>query len=77
MTLADDLPGDDDPAVEIAALRELIEYHARRYHQDDDPEIADAEYDALIARLHVLEELHPELAAATSPTATVGAPLTL
>jgi DNA ligase (NAD+) len=74
MTLADDGPGDDDPAAEIAALRELIEYHARRYHQDDDPEIADAEYDALIARLHVLEELYPELAAATSPTATVGAP---
>jgi DNA ligase (NAD+) len=74
MTVVGDVPSDDDPAAALAALRELIEYHARRYHQDDDPEIADVEYDALIARLRVLEEVHPELAVATSPTATVGAP---
>ena len=47
-----------------AALEELraqVEYHARRYHQDDDPEIADAEYDALVASLRALEAEHPEL----------------
>jgi DNA ligase (NAD+) len=74
MSAAARVPDDDEPAAEIAALRELIEYHARRYHQDDDPEIADAEYDALIAQLRALEAAHPELAAAASPTAAVGAP---
>jgi len=66
--------GDDDPAAAISALRDLIEYHARRYHQDDDPEIADAEYDVLIAQLHELEKAHPELVVASSPSAVVGAP---
>jgi DNA ligase (NAD+) len=57
----------------LAALRETIAYHAARYHRDDDPEIADAEYDALVLELRQLEEAHPELAAATSPTELVGA----
>jgi DNA ligase (NAD+) len=74
MSVADESPSDDGAAEAIASLRELIEYHARRYHQDDDPEIADVEYDALIAQLRALEDAHPELAVATSPTEVVGAP---
>jgi len=57
-----------------AELRALIEYHNIRYHQQDDPEIADAEYDALVRELRAIEEDHPELVTPESPTQTVGAP---
>ncbi len=63
-----------DPAGRIAELRRQIAYHSARYHQDDAPEIADSEYDALVRELARLEAAHLELASATSPTATVGAP---
>src|SRR5690606_33009441 len=43
------------------------------YHAHDAPEISDAEYDRLKARLIALEEAFPELARADSPTHTVGA----
>ena len=60
-------------AAEIAALRERIRHHLHRYHVLDDPEIADGEYDALFDRLVALEERHPELVVADSPTQRVGA----
>jgi DNA ligase (NAD+) len=56
-----------------AALRQKIEYHNVRYHQLDDPEISDAEYDALVRELRAIEEDHPELVTADSPTRKVGA----
>ena len=61
-------------AKRAAELRALIEHHNIRYHQQDDPEIADAEYDALVRELRAIEEDHPELVTAESPTQTVGAP---
>jgi DNA ligase (NAD+) len=64
---------DSDAATRIDALRELIDHHNARYHRDDDPEIADAEYDGLVRELQQLESAHPELQRATSPSATVGA----
>ena len=39
----------------------------------DDPEISDAEYDALFRELHELEAEHPELVTPDSPTQRVGA----
>jgi DNA ligase (NAD+) len=53
-------------------LRQQIDYHNRRYFVDDDPEITDAEFDALIAELTELEGYHPELARPDSPTQQVG-----
>jgi len=35
----------------IGELREAIDYHSYRYHVLDDPEVADAEYDALVGEL--------------------------
>jgi len=68
----------DAPAAEAAELRRLIEYHNERYHALDDPEIPDAEYDALVRRLRALEAAHPELVTPDSPTQLVGAaPVTL
>ncbi|HKY33513.1 MAG TPA: NAD-dependent DNA ligase LigA [Candidatus Polarisedimenticolia bacterium] len=54
-------------------LRRLIEHHNHRYYVLDDPEISDAEYDALLRELTALEEKHPELATPDSPTRRVGA----
>src|SRR5881398_957173 len=55
-------------------LREQLDHHLYRYHVLDDPEISDAEYDRLFDELKALEEEHPELSAADSPTQRVGAP---
>src|SRR3954471_15755699 len=55
-------------------LRETVEHHLYRYHALDDPEIPDAEYDRLFDELKALEEEHPELITADSPTQRVGAP---
>ena len=59
-------------AARAGALRRLIEHHNRRYHELDDPEIADAEFDALVRELRELEATHPELVSADSPTQKVG-----
>ena len=56
----------------IEELRGLLEYHGWRYHVLDDPEIGDAEYDALFRELLVLEEKFPELKRPESPSSRVG-----
>ena len=55
-----------------AELRELLRYHGHRYYVLDDPEISDAEYDALYRELTAIEEAHPALATDDSPTRRVG-----
>ncbi|MDP9452232.1 MAG: NAD-dependent DNA ligase LigA [Actinomycetota bacterium] len=60
------------PAEEVARLRAEVAHHDERYHGLDDPEISDAEYDALVRRLRALEDAHPELASADSPSQGVG-----
>ncbi|MCX8074246.1 MAG: NAD-dependent DNA ligase LigA [Clostridia bacterium] len=57
---------------EIEDLRKQVEYHNMRYHQLDDPEISDYEYDKLTQKLRNLESLHPEYVVTTSPTQKVG-----
>ena len=47
-----------------------------RYHALDDPEITDAEYDALFQALIALERDHPDLITPDSPSQRVGAPPT-
>jgi DNA ligase (NAD+) len=61
-----------DPAERAAELARLIRYHNDRYYGLDAPEIADAEYDALIHELLALEAAHPDLAQPESPTGAVG-----
>ncbi|HMC53155.1 MAG TPA: NAD-dependent DNA ligase LigA, partial [Acidimicrobiales bacterium] len=63
----------DDPAQRADELRGLIAHHNLRYHQLDDPEISDAEFDALVRELATIEEAHPELRTPASPTQQVGA----
>ncbi len=62
-----------DDASRVLELRRLLEHHAYRYHVLDDPEIADAGYDALYDELEALEQAHPDLVTADSPTRRVGA----
>ena len=46
---------DDDIAARISALSELVAYHNRRYHELDDPEISDGDFDLLVRELRQLE----------------------
>ena len=57
----------------VSELREQLHRHNYRYHVLDSPLISDAEYDALFRELLTLEEAHPDLADAGSPTQRVGA----
>lgn len=52
--------------------REEIEYHNKKYYEEDAPEIDDFEYDKLVRNLEELEEKFPELSEKTSPTKKVG-----
>jgi DNA ligase (NAD+) len=53
-------------------LRELIDYHNEQYFVFDAPEVADAEFDALVKELRELEGAHPELITPDSPTQRPG-----
>ncbi len=57
---------------EVKKLRGEILRHEELYYVNDDPEISDAEYDALVERLRLLEEEHPEFQTPDSPTLRVG-----
>ncbi|MCU1460807.1 MAG: ligase, NAD-dependent [Acidimicrobiales bacterium] len=69
---ADDAQEITDLARRVAELRAEIELHNRRYFELDEPEISDAEYDALVRELRGIEEANPELATPDSPTQRVG-----
>src|SRR5690349_5180966 len=56
----------------IEELRDKIVHHEHRYYVLDDPEITDAEYDALVNELKQLEKDNPELLTRDSPTQRVG-----
>lgn len=56
----------------IQELRDLIEYHNRKYYEEDDPEISDYEYDQLLQELKDLEAQQPGFADSDSPTQRVG-----
>jgi DNA ligase (NAD+) len=61
-----------NPSSRIAKLRELIRYHEERYYDLQDPEISDAEFDALMRELRALEDDNPDLITPDSPTQRVG-----
>jgi len=55
-----------------AELAEQVDRANRLYHQEDAPELSDAEYDQLFRELVALESAHPELVTSDSPTQRVG-----
>jgi DNA ligase (NAD+) len=58
----------------VEQLRIDIEAHRYRYYVLSDPEVTDAEFDALVRELRDLEAQHPELDDPESPSHRVGAP---
>jgi len=56
----------------VSHLRKLINSHSYRYYVLDDPEIMDAEFDALFGDLVRLEQEFPTLVTPESPTQRVG-----
>ena len=61
-----------DVGREIEELRDQLRRHEHLYYVLDQPEITDAEYDALMRRLQELEAHHPELIVPDSPSQRVG-----
>ena len=57
---------------QVKELREQLEYHSRKYYDDDSPEITDYEYDMMNNRLKALEKQFPELITPDSVTQKVG-----
>ena len=55
----------------VLALRAEIDYHSRRYYDQDAPEIEDDEFDALTRELRELETAFPQLITADSYTQRV------
>ena len=56
----------------IEELRKQVEYHAKKYYDDDKPEISDFEYDMLMVELRNLEKEYPEFKSSDSLTQKVG-----
>lgn len=61
-----------DVAVRVEELREQIRRHEHAYYVLDQPEVSDAEYDALFLELRRIEEERPDLLTPDSPTQRVG-----
>src|SRR5436309_5872688 len=57
-----------DAAQRITDLRERIHHHDYLYYVEAQPEVSDAEYDALMRELRELEASFPDLVTADSPT---------
>jgi DNA ligase (NAD+) len=61
-----------DPAQRVEYLRNEIRRHEELYYVQANPEISDADFDALMNELKALEAAHPDLLAPDSPTQRVG-----
>ena len=62
-----------DAANRLMRLAKQIAHHDRLYHDLDEPEVSDAEYDALVRENRDLEEQYPHLVRADSPSKRLGA----
>ena len=70
--MADDLT-EAQAANRLMRLAKEIARHDKLYHDEDAPEISDAEYDALVRENRELEERFPQLVRPDSPSKRLGA----
>ena len=56
----------------MRSLEAQIEYHSKKYYDEDAPEISDYEYDMMFEKLKALEAEYPQFASPASPTRRVG-----
>ena len=61
-----------DAKKRIEELRKTLEYHAKKYYDEDKPEISDFEYDMMMNELKNLEKQFPNLISKDSLTQKVG-----
>jgi len=66
------IPDEAAAAKRAGELREQIARHRKLYYVDNEPEIADAEYDRLERELLAIEEAYPRLRTPDSPSLRVG-----
>ena len=62
-----------EAANRLMRLAKEIARHNRLYHDQDAPEISDAQYDALVRENAELEAAFPQLVRADSPSRQIGA----
>ena len=62
----------NDAKKRIEELRKQTEYYAKKYYDEDNPEISDFEYDMLMLELRNLENKYPDLIKKDSLTQKVG-----
>ena len=62
----------EEAKIQVKELREKLEYYAKKYYDEDKPEITDYEYDMMMNRLKALEKEFPELITEDSLTQKVG-----
>lgn len=57
---------------EYEELKKVIDYHMKRYYDEDAPEISDYEYDQLMQKLKAAEREHPDWIRPDSPSQKIG-----
>jgi len=63
---------ENDNKSKLNSLYEQIIEHNKKYHQDNNPSISDAEYDELVRKAIEIEKKFPDLKQTNSPTDLVG-----